>query len=112
MATLQECEQALRDLGSRLAALDVGLRDRHAVDRTLSCRIQDLQADFSGRVEDGVLMELIRQADPDAQIRIALSSADLLALTEGRLNVATAWATGRLRIDASMLDLLKLRALL
>jgi putative sterol carrier protein len=41
-----------------------------------------------------------------------LTSDDLVALTDGQLNVASAWATGRLRVDASIKDMLRLRALL
>lgn len=112
MPTVQECEQALRILADRLSEIEPDVRDRNAVDRTLSCYLTDLNTDFSGRIENGKLVDLQQLDDPDAQIRIALTGDDLLALTEGRLNVASAWATGRFRIDASVLDLLKLRSLL
>ena len=46
------------------------------------------------------------------QVKLSANSDDLIALIEGRLSVPTAWATGKLKIDASMLDLLKLRSLL
>lgn len=112
MPTVQECETALRVLAGRLNEIEPSSRSRHAVDRTLSCHVIDLETYFSGRVDNGELVDLRKQADPDAQIRITLTSADLLALIEGRLNLTTAWATGRVRIDASVLDLLKLRSLL
>lgn len=112
MPTVEECERALCILAGRLSDIEPGLRERHAVDRSLSCYVIDLNTDFSGRIEYGELVDLMKLDDPDAQIRITLTSDDLLALTEGRLNVASAWATGRVRIDASMLDLHKLRSLL
>jgi hypothetical protein len=102
----------LRDLAKRLADVDGDLRRKHAVDRTVSCRITDLETDFSGRISDGELVEIKQEPLPDAQIKLALSSDDLVALTNGHLNVAAAWASGRLRVDASIKDLLRLRALL
>lgn len=112
MATLRECEEALRVLAGRLSEVDPDLLERHAVNRTLSVHVIDLNTDFSGRIDDGVFVGLVGRADPAAQIGIALTSDDLLALTQGQLNIAGAWATGRVKIDASVLDLLKLRALL
>jgi putative sterol carrier protein len=41
-----------------------------------------------------------------------MTSDDLLALVDGRLKMASAWATGRVKIDAGIRDLLKLRSIL
>jgi len=95
-----------------MSQVDSDVRKRHSIDRSLSCRLPDIDADFSGRLEDGTVHGLVAQADPAAQIKLTVASDDLVALTEGRLNFATAWATGRLRVDANMFDLLKLRSLL
>ena len=113
MATVEECEAALHSLAERLAAVDPDMRSKYAVTRTLSCRIRDLGVVFAGRVDDGGLTD-IRQVDDGAgaQVRLATSSDDLLALAAGQLGVPAAWATGRLKIEASVLDLLKLRSLL
>ena len=48
----------------------------------------------------------------EAQVRLTVDSDDLLALCQGELPFATAWARGRVRIDASVLDLLRLRTLI
>ena len=112
MASTKDCSRALRDLAKRLAAVDDDLRRKHAVDRTISCRVTDLETDFSGRINDGELVDLKQAALPEAQIKLSLTSDDLVSLTEGQLNVASAWATGRLRVDASIKDILRLRALL
>jgi putative sterol carrier protein len=112
VASTKDCSRALRGLAKRLAAVDDDLRRKHAVDRTISCRVTDLETDFSGRISDGELVDLKQEALSDAQIKLALASDDLVALTEGQLNVASAWATGRLRVDASIKDILRLRALL
>src|SRR4051794_39853316 len=112
MATIEECEVALRELTSRLHSVDHDVRRKHAVDRSIACTISDLDVSFYGHLVDGTLVEADGDSPRQAQIRIKVRSDDLIALTEGDLPVATAWATGRLRIDASMLDLLRLRNLL
>lgn len=112
MATLQECEQALQSLTDRLAAVDPEQRARYAVERTVSCAVTDLGVVFTGRVDEDGIGDVRQTDDPSAQVRLATSSDDLVALSEGRLGVPAAWATGRLKIEASVLDLLKLRTLL
>lgn len=119
MATLEECERAVQDLADRLAEVDPALRSRYAADRTVACHVPDLGFVFLGRVDAEGLQDLHTEPDGDgsvdkgdAQVRLATSSDDLVALLEGRLAVPTAWATGRLKVEASMLDLLKLRSLL
>ncbi|HVF20322.1 MAG TPA: SCP2 sterol-binding domain-containing protein [Mycobacteriales bacterium] len=112
MATLEECESALRRLGALLGSVDADAKRKHALDRSLSCRIRDLDTTFRGELRDGELHD-IRVGDADgAQVKMQVSSDDLVALTEGRLSFPVAWATGKLRIDASISDMLKLRSLL
>ena len=115
MASLEECEQALITLADRLAAVDPALRRKHAVDRTVSCRVTDLGAVLHARVTDGAMTDLHSVeggGGSSAQVRLAASSDDLVALLSGTLPAPVAWATGRLTIEASVLDLLRLRALL
>ena len=116
MASLQECEVALQTLASRFAAVDIDLRRKHAADRTVACRVPDLSVDFTVRLTDGQVGEVLCHAVPDAdapaQVRLAASSDDLVALVAGELTLAAAWATGRLTVEASVLDLLRLRSLL
>lgn len=111
MATLEECRLALHDLAERLAAHD-GDRRPPALDRSLSCRLTDLDAGLHGRLTGRSLTGIAVGEDRKAQITIALSSDDLLTLTRGELNFASAWASGRIKVNASVFDLLKLRSLL
>ncbi|QDY07691.1 sterol-binding protein [Micromonospora sp. HM134] len=111
MASVDECRQALRDLADRL--------DRHAdasskidLDRTLACRITDLETAFHGRIEGGRLVDLADGDDPKAKIALVTSSDDLVALVRGQLDVTKAVAARRISIKASPFDLLKLRKLL
>lgn len=112
MATVKECERALRSLAQRLAEVDPDQRAKYAVERTVSCAVSDLGVVFTGRVAEDGLTAVQVGDDPSAQVRLATSSDDLVALSEGRLGVPSAWASGRLKIEASVLDLLKLRSLL
>ena len=115
MASVQQCERALLSLADKLAAVDPDVRARYVVPRTLACRVPDLDVVFLAKLSDGGIDELRCSdgADTDgAQVRLAAESDDLLALVDGRLSPPLAWATGRLKVQASPLDLLKLRALL
>jgi alkyl sulfatase BDS1-like metallo-beta-lactamase superfamily hydrolase len=110
VATVEECEQALADLAARLAANESARRNV-SFDRSLSCSIRDLDVIFAGRLEDGHLVDVRRSATKDAQVKITLSSDDLVALVAGRLRMAGAWATGRVRIEAGIRDMIRLRSL-
>lgn len=115
MASVEECERALQALAQRLAEVDPHTRSKHAVDRTISCRVVDLDVVFAVTVQDGALSDLAcssTDAAQPAQVRLTTSSDDLVALVTGALPAPTAWATGRLKIEASIRDLLRLRSLL
>jgi putative sterol carrier protein len=110
VATVEECEQALADLADRLATNESTQRSV-SFDRTLTCTIRDLDVIFAGRLKGGQLVDIRRAPSRDAQIKLSMSSADLVALVAGHLKVASAWATGRVKIDASIRDILRLRSL-
>lgn len=115
MATLQQCERALVSLRDRLAAVDPEIRSRYVVTRTLACKVPDLDVVFLATLNDEGIEELRRVDGSDtdgAQVKLVTASDDLLALVEGDLSPPMAWATGRLKVQASPLDLLKLRSLL
>lgn len=112
MATIDQCHQALEDLASRLHSVDEDDRKQHAFDRSLSCAVPDLDVTFTGQLEDGHLVGISTDPAPKAQIRLTASSDDLVALTNGDLNFAQAWLSGRVKVEASVRDLLKLRSML
>lgn len=115
MATVEDCERAIMALSARFAEVDPELRSRHVVTRTLACRIPDLYVVFLARLCDEGLegLRCCEGSDTDgAQVRLTAASDDLLALVGGGLSPPMAWATGRLKVQASPMDLLKLRALL
>jgi len=112
VASLRDCRRALEELGANLAAAEDDVR-AHVQDRTVSCRITDLDVTFRGRLSDGALVDLTDSISSEpAQIRLTMSSDDLVDLVGGRLSFPHAWATGRIKLDASLRDLLRLRSFL
>ena len=71
-----------------------------------------LDTDVLGAVRGGADSLLVLTGVTDRQVRLAATSDDLVALVAGALTPPAAWATGRLTVEASVLDLLRLRALL
>jgi putative sterol carrier protein len=112
MATIEECRAALERLSGRLSDVDESDRKQHAFDRTLSCHVPDLDVTFSGRLEDGEIRDISTDDAPRAQIRLTASSDDLVALTDGELDFGRAWLAGRVKVEAGVRDLLKLRSML
>lgn len=115
MATMAECRSALRRLSDNLAAAEGDVRGTAALNRSLSCHIKDLDITFTGRLADGrILVRDTVEGPPreKAEIRLAMTGDDLVALVDGDLNFAKAWGSGRVRLEAGFRDLLKLRSLL
>ena len=110
MATVAECEQAFATLAERLAKADAEVRRRNSFDRTITCRLTDLDVVFAGRLHDGLLTDIHQVDDTSAQVKLAMSSDDLIKLVDNRLNLANAWTSGRVKIDARVFDLIKLRS--
>ncbi|GHA89080.1 SCP2 sterol-binding domain-containing protein [Streptomyces chryseus] len=116
MATTEECRGALDTLSDNLArADDDGVRSAAALDRSLSCHITDLDVTFTGRLADGRIDVRDTHDGPPrerAEIRLAMTGDDLVAMVGGELNLARAWASGRVRLEAGFRDLIRLRKLL
>jgi hypothetical protein len=112
VATIDECVTALKSVLGDLAANPAA----EGLDRSLSCRFPDLGQVALGRLRDHAVHDLhVVPEDPSvpkANIRFEMRSDDLIALTEGRLNFASAWASGRIKLHAGVRDLLRLRKLL
>jgi hypothetical protein len=111
MASVEECEKAFYRLADILAGVDEHKRSTAVPDRTLTCRVRDLDVIFGGRFRSGELVDIRAVQRADAQIRLAVDSDDLIRLTNGDLRFARAWASGKVRVEASFRDLLRLRSL-
>jgi putative sterol carrier protein len=111
VATVEECEKALHELAARLDGNHTA-GPHQRFDRTLRCTLTDLDVTFTGRLDDGRLTDIAQGDGSGAQIGLSMSSDDLLRLVAGDLHLASAWATGRVRMNAGVRDLMRLRALL
>jgi hypothetical protein len=115
MARIEECRTALEKLSDNMANAEGEARDAAALDRSVSCHITDLDVTFVGRLTGGRIdvRDTVEGPPPQrAQIRLAMTGDDLIALVGGELNFATAWGSGRVKLEAGLLDLFRLRKLL
>lgn len=114
MATVSDCEQAFVTLAARLAEADPATRRKNSLDRRLSCTLRDLGVTFAGQIKDGLLVDVQQVPSAkaaDANVKLTMTSDDLIALVAGNLNLASAWTSGRVKIDARVFDLIKLRSI-
>jgi predicted lipid carrier protein YhbT len=114
VATATEVETKLQELIDRLAG-DRGAADelgRSLPDRrVLSVHVTDLEADWWTTLEGGRMGRLHGGAVEEADIRVRARSDDLVSLIDGRGSLFSAYLAGRVRIEASFSDLLRLRRL-
>jgi predicted lipid carrier protein YhbT len=111
MATEAETRDALQRIAIRISEVDADRLAEHVVERTISCQVPDLGLIFHTRLHEGGLDPFKTDDSPTAQVRLTVKSDDLVALADDELHAGKAWATGRLKIDASLGDLLRLRRL-
>jgi hypothetical protein len=109
---MDECLKALKGILGDIAAHPAAA----GLDRSLSCRLTDLQEVVLGRLNSGSVRDLTVVPEgpdvPKADIRLTMTSDDLVALTDGKLHFGQAWATGRVKLEAGLRDLLRLRKIL
>ena len=111
MATAEECRQALESLVGRIQEMDPADRAAYLVDRVISCKVSDLGVTFLTRLgPDGASpVTVANGSDGQAQVKFTTKSDDLLALADNPVSIGRAWLTGRLKVEASIFDLLRLR---
>jgi predicted lipid carrier protein YhbT len=114
MASAEECREALQALTGRLGEMNEKERSSFFSNRTFSCHVTDLGVTFFTRItENGA--EPVKEVGPDeppADIRLTANSDDVVALAATPANIARMWMAGRVKIQASIRDLLALRRLL
>jgi hypothetical protein len=109
---MDECITALKGILGDIAAHPAAA----GLDRSLSCRLTDLDEVVVGRLSSGSVRDLhVLPHGPDvprADIRLTMSSDDLIAMTDGRLHFGKAWASGKVKLEAGLRDILRLRKVL
>ncbi|CAM3113268.1 SCP2 sterol-binding domain-containing protein [Stackebrandtia soli] len=112
MATIEECRTALNAFAANIAENSAKVQKKVNFDRKLACDITDLDVSFNGRFKDGALVDIADGDAPDAQIRLTTTSDDLVAFVDGSLDFAKAFASGRVKVKANLMDLLKLKGMM
>lgn len=105
---------ALESLTGRIHQMAAADRATHLVDRAISCKVDDLGVTFMTRLgpHGASPVTVANGSDGPAQVRFTTRSDDLLAIAEDPGSFARAWLSGRLKIEASLLDLFRLRKLM
>ncbi len=114
MATADECRKALESLLGRIAEMDPADRAANFPERTMSARVPDLGLLFATRIgPHGVdPVEVVAPDSPPAQVRFTANSDDLVVISGDPASFARAWLTGKLKVEANIFDLLRLRKFL
>jgi hypothetical protein len=114
MATAEDCRAALESLTARIAELDARDRQAHLLDRTMSCRVPDLDVTFVTRLgpHGAEPVKLAENGTPPAQVRFTANSDVVVAISADPGTFMRAWLSGKLRVQANVFDLLHLRRLM
>jgi hypothetical protein len=113
MASAQECQQALQKLASRLTEMSPADRENYFGNRSISVTIPDMGVTYVTHL--GTADAPVREAKPDeppADIRLTANSDEVVSLAESPMNIGRSWVAGRVKIEASVKDLFRLRRLL
>ena len=113
MATKAEVERQLGLLMSRLDGNEANVRSAIPSRKVLRCLVPDLDSAWYSVVDNGHVSQP-SEVPPNgrADITLRVGSDDLVDLIEGQQSFLSAFASGRVKVDASIMDLLRLRTLL
>lgn len=112
MASLKQVQECADAALEKFNSYPLEDREKHVPNRTFEVFVLDYDQAYRGEVKNGKIVGLtFGEPGPRADVRMVLSSDDMVAINKGELKFATAWASGRVRIDASIRDLLSMRSL-
>ena len=113
MASKAEVERQLAALMARLDGNEANVGSAIPTRKVLRCYVPDLDAAWFSVVEHGrVSPPSETSPNGSADITLRVGSDDLVDLVEGRVSFLSAFTSGRVKVDASIVDLLRLRSLL
>jgi hypothetical protein len=113
MASALECQQALQKLASRLSEMSPADRENYFGNRSISVTIPDIGVTYVTHL--GTADAPVHEAapgEPPADIRLTANSDEVVSLAESPMNIGRSWVAGRVKIEASVKDLFRLRRLL
>ena len=110
VASPDEVQRSIRALMKKLS--DADPEPDSIPNRTILCVVPDLNIAFWVELKKAKLRGLRKaEANEATDARITARSDDLIALIDGRLGIAYAFLTGKVKIDASASDLMMMRNL-
>lgn len=117
MASAKQCRSALDQLARTLDEVDPELRTKHLPQRTVTCRVKDLDVLFTARLDEDGVHDIAQvpadgDAPPQADVRVSVASDDLIALVNREDDFMNAWLHGRVQVSAPVRDMLRLRSVL
>jgi SCP-2 sterol transfer family len=113
VATKAEVERQLAALLARLDGNEANVRSAIPSRKVLRCVVPDLGATWYAVVDHGHVSPP-SETPPNgrADITLRVGSDDLVDLVQGRISFLSAFTSGKVKVDASIVDLLRLRSLL
>lgn len=114
MATKGQVEAKLRELIGRLDDTDEGvaaLADAMPERRTIEVIVPDLDSSFWTELRGGRMGSLHRGQPDEADIRITAESDELVDMVDGKRSLFSSYLGGRVKIEASFADIMRLRRL-
>lgn len=114
MATKRQVESKLRELIARLdgAAGGVEALSRALPEtRVVEVNVPDLDATYWTELAGGRMGSLHRGRPERGDIRLTADSDELVAMVDGKRSLFSSYLGGRVRVEASFSDLMRLRKL-
>jgi hypothetical protein len=114
VATKDQVSKAIERLMARLDGNEESVRSAIPDRKVMGCLVTDLDMSWYSVIEDGHVSAPTQSAPPGERVAVLLKlrSDDLIDLVEERSTFMSAFLSGKVRVDASLTDLLRLRTLL
>jgi hypothetical protein len=114
VATKRQVETKLRELIKRLEKTDQGvaaLSDALPEPRVIEVYVPDLDESFWTELASGKMGKLHGGKPQRTDIRLEAGSDDLIEVLDGRRSMFSSYVAGRMKVEASFADIMRLRKL-
>jgi len=113
VATKDEVGKAIERLMARLDGNESNVRTAIPGRKVMGCYVSDLDASWFSVIEDGHVGPPGETVPPGERVDVLLkvSSDNLIDLVEERVSFMSAFLSGKVRVEASLMDLLRMRTL-
>lgn len=116
MSSIDACLAGIDLLNERILEQPETERHRHVRERSIGIEVPDLATVFHMRLTVDGLTDITHhptdRSAPRPQVRITVTSDDLVAIAEKRLSAKTSLLTRRVKVEAGVSDMLRMRKLL